>query len=123
MMEFVNEATAAKVVPRAWFEAFVKLLSPFAPHLAEEMWQRLGYTKTITYEPWPTFDPQKLVSDVKTLGVQVNGKRRGEITVATDATDAEIFAAAKADAKVAPYLDGKPIKREIYKGNVVSLVV
>nr|HEX4318202.1 leucine--tRNA ligase [Kofleriaceae bacterium] len=124
MMMFVNEATSAQVVPRAWFEMFVKLLSPFAPHVAEEMWSRLGHTATIAYEPWPAWDEAKLVRDTMAIAVQVSGKLRGEIHVPSDAIEATIVAAAKADDKVAPFLAGKTIKREIYvKGKLVNLVV
>ncbi len=124
MMVFVNEATAAKVVPRAWFESFVKILSPFAPHLAEEIWQRLGHTTSIAYTPWPVHDEAKLARDVMIIAVQVSGKVRGQIEVATDASEATILAAAKGDAKVQTFLAGNPIKREIYvKGRLVNFVV
>ena len=124
MMVFVNEATKATAVPRAWFEMFVRVLSPFAPHVAEEVWQRLGHTASITYEPWPAFDEAKLARDVMLIGIQVSGKLRGQIEVALDAVEATIVAAAKADDKVKPFLEGKPIKREIYvKGRLVNLVV
>ena len=124
MMVFVNEATKATAVPRAWFEMFVRVLSPFAPHVAEEIWQRLGHTASITYEPWPAFDEAKLARDVMLIGIQVSGKLRGQIEVALDAVEATIVAAAKADDKVKPFLEGKPIKREIYvKGRLVNLVV
>ena len=124
MMVFVNEATKAAVVPRAWFESFVKILSPFAPHLGEELWQRLGYTRTIAFEPWPAFDEAKLARDVMVIAVQVSGKLRGQIEVAPDAAEAAILAAAQADAKVQTFLAGKPIKKAIYvKGRLVNLVV
>lgn len=124
MMIFINEATRAKAVPRAWFEQFVQILAPFAPHVAEELWQRLGHAESITYAPWPKFDEAKLAADLMTLAVQVSGKMRGQIQVAPSASEAEILAAAKADDKVKPYLDGKEIKREIYvKGRLVNLVV
>jgi leucyl-tRNA synthetase len=124
MMVFVNEATKATAIPRAWFEAFVKILSPFAPHVAEELWQRLGHTTTITYEPWPAFDEAKLARDVMVIGIQVSGKLRGQVEVPIDASEAVILAAAKADTKVQQFLEGKPIKREIYvKGRLVNLVV
>ncbi len=124
MMVFVNEATKAAAVPRAWFEMFIKILSPFAPHLAEEIWQRLGHTTTITFEPWPAYDEAKLARDVMVIAVQVMGKLRGQIEVALDASEAFILAAAKADDKVQQFLEGKPIKREIYvKGRLVNLVV
>ena len=124
MMVFVNEATKATAVPRAWFEMFVKILSPFAPHLAEELWQRLGHTTSIAYEPWPAYDEAKLARDVMIIAVQVSGKLRGQIEVAPDASEADILAAAKADAKVQAFLAGKPIKKAIYvKGRLVNLVV
>jgi leucyl-tRNA synthetase len=124
MMVFVNEATKATAIPRAWFEAFVKILSPFAPHLCEELWQRLGHTGTIAFEPWPQFDEAKLARDVMVIAVQVSGKVRSQIEVPTDATEPSILAAAKADDKVQSWIAGKPIKREIYvKGRLVNLVV
>lgn len=124
MMVFVNEATKAGAVPRAWFEAFVKILSPFAPHLGEELWKRLGHTTSIAYAPWPAFDEAKLKRDTLTIAVQVQGKLRGTIEVAADAAEADILAAAKADPKVAEHLAGKAIKREVYvKGRLVNLVV
>jgi leucyl-tRNA synthetase len=124
MMVFVNEATKATQVPRPWFESFVKILSPFAPHLAEELWQRLGNTTTITYTPWPAHDEAKLQRDVMKIAVQVSGKVRSEIEVPLDATEQTILTAAKADEKVQSFLAGKPIKREIYvKGRLVNLVV
>ena len=124
MMVFVNEATKAPAVPRAWFETFVKILSPFAPHLAEEMWQRLGHEKTIAFEPWPAHDEAKLLRDVMAIAVQVSGKLRGQIEVAPDASEADILAAAQADAKVQSFIAGKPVKKAIYvKGRLVNLVV
>ncbi|HEX4422197.1 MAG TPA: leucine--tRNA ligase [Kofleriaceae bacterium] len=124
MMVFVNEATKAPSVPRAWFEMFVKILSPFAPHLAEELWQRLGHTTTIAYEPWPAHDEAKLARDLMVIAVQVAGKLRGQVEVAPDAAEADILAAAQADAKVQSFIAGKPIKKAIYvKGRLVNLVV
>ncbi|MGE5185545.1 MAG: leucine--tRNA ligase, partial [Acidobacteriota bacterium] len=124
MMVFVNEATKATSIPRAWFEMFVKILSPFAPHLAEELWQRLGHTQSIAYEPWPAHDEAKLARDTMVIAVQVSGKLRSQIEVPLDASEAAILAAAKADDKVQAFLAGKAIKREIYvKGRLVNLVV
>ena len=124
MMVFVNEATKAPALRRADFEAFVKILSPFAPHVCEELWQRLGHAETIAYAPWPAFDEAKLARDTMVIGVQVSGKLRGQIEVPIDASEAAILAAAKTDDKVQAFLAGKPIKREIYvKGRLVNLVV
>jgi leucyl-tRNA synthetase len=124
MMKFVNEATAATAIPREWFEMFVKILAPFAPHIAEELWQRLGHTTSIAYEPWPAYEEGKLARDTMVIGIQVSGKLRSQIEVSADASEAVIVAAAKADAKVQPFLAGKAIKKEIYvKGRLVNLVV
>jgi leucyl-tRNA synthetase len=124
MMVFVNEATKADRVPRAWFEQFVKILSPFAPHLAEELWERLGHPATIAYEPWPRFDEAKLRRDTITIAVQVSGKTRATVEVPADATEADVIAAARADDKVRHFVGDQPIRREIYvKGRLVNLVV
>ncbi|HEY0480344.1 MAG TPA: leucine--tRNA ligase [Kofleriaceae bacterium] len=124
MMVFVNEATKAPAIPRAWFEMFVKILSPFAPHLGEELWQRLGHTHSIAYAPWPVHDEAKLARDVMVIAVQVGGKLRGQIEVAPDTAEPAILAAAQADAKVQSFLAGKSIKKAIYvKGRLVNLVV
>jgi len=124
MMVFVNEATKASAVPRAWFELFVKILSPFAPHLAEELWQRLGHAQSIAYEAWPAHDEAKLARDLMSIAVQVSGKLRGQVEVAPDAAEADILAAAQADAKVQQFIAGKPVKKAIYvKGRLVNLVV
>jgi leucyl-tRNA synthetase len=124
LMVFVNEATKATAIPRDWFEMFVKILSPFAPHLGEELWQRLGHARSIAYEPWPAHDEAKLARDVMVIAVQVGGKLRGQIEVAPDTAEAAIIAAAQADAKVQSFVGGKPIKKAIYvKGRLVNLVV
>jgi leucyl-tRNA synthetase len=103
---------------------FVKILSPFAPHVAEELWKRLGHGTSLAYEPWPVHDEAKLAKDVMVIAVQIMGKLRSEIHVAPDATEAAILAAAKVDEKIAPLIAGKAIKREIYvKGRLVNLVV
>jgi leucyl-tRNA synthetase len=124
MMSFVNEATKASAIPREWFEMFVTILSPFAPHLAEELWQRLGHTETITFAKWPAFDASKLAKDTMVIGIQISGKLRSQIEVPADATEATIVEAAKADAKVQTFIAGKDIKRVIYiKGRNLNLVV
>ena len=124
MMIFVNEATKAAAIPRPWFEMFVKILSPFAPHVGEELWKRLGHGTTLAYEPWPAHDEAKLARDVMVIAVQISGKLRSQIEVAPDAVEAAILAAAKADEKIAALIAGKEIKREIYvKGRLVNLVL
>lgn len=123
MMEFVN-ATKGQLPSEADAETFVKVLAPYAPHLAEELWHRLGHAETLSYEPWPVFDPEALVDDTLTIAVQVMGKKRGLIEVAKDASKDEILAAAKADPNVATHLEGKTIRKEIVvPGRLVNFVV
>ncbi|MBI3818449.1 MAG: leucine--tRNA ligase [Planctomycetes bacterium] len=106
--------------PRAALEPFVQLLSPFAPHICEELWARLGYKQSIAHAPWPVFDPALTVDDVVEYAVQVNGKVRGRIEVAAGAADAEVQQSALA----AVDLGGKtPKKIIIIKGKLVSIVI
>jgi len=111
-------------VPLDAVESLALLLSPFAPHLGEELWERLGHTKTLAYEPWPTFDPALVKDDVVEIGVQVNGKLRGTITLAVDADEATALEAAKAEERVQAHLQGKTVKKVIYvKGKILNLIV
>jgi leucyl-tRNA synthetase len=111
-------------LPRKAAEAFLLMLSPFAPHLAEELWSRLGHPQSLALEPWPEADPSLLVADTITLAVQVNGKRRDEIEVPTDADEEEIKAAALASEKVQRHVGSKePSKVILVKGRLVNVVV
>jgi leucyl-tRNA synthetase len=124
MMMFVNEATKAERVPQAWLEMFLRILAPFAPHVSEELWQRLGHRDSIAFVPWPAYDEAKLTADTITLAVQVSGKLRGTIDVPVNIAEADAIAAAKADEKIAQFLEGKTLRREIYvPGRLVNLVV
>ncbi|MBX2801706.1 MAG: leucine--tRNA ligase [Myxococcales bacterium] len=123
MMEFVN-ACKGQLPSQQTCEAFVRILSPFAPHLAEELWQRMGHTESLAYAEWPEHDDSALVSDTITIAVQVNGKVRARIEIAADADQATVLRIAKEDANVAKYLEGKELRREIYvAGRLVNLVV
>ena len=116
MMVFINEAedeAKAGDLPKEFLEKFVLCLAPYAPHLGEELWQFLGHTDTLAYEPWPAYDPKALVEDEIEIPVQVLGKLRGRITVPVAATPAEMEAAAKANADVAKFLEGKTIVKVI----------
>ena len=126
MMVFVNEAedfsrssSSAREgagetgLPRPFLEKFVLCLSPFAPHLGEELWQFLGHDKSLAYEPWPKFDPAALVEDEIEIPVQVMGKLRGRVMVPVAATPAEMEAAAKANADVAKFLEGKTVVKVV----------
>jgi leucyl-tRNA synthetase len=113
MMSFVNELYKENEVPMEVAEPFVLLLAPYAPHLAEELWEMLGHKSTLAYEPWPSYDPALVARDTVTIAVQVNGKRRDEITVAIDAPDADILAAAKASEGAKAQLAGQTIVKEL----------
>ncbi|MFP4172925.1 MAG: leucine--tRNA ligase [Candidatus Hydrogenedentota bacterium] len=124
LMEFVNAAHKADKMDKAWMEQFVLLLAPFAPHMAEELWERLGHADTLAYEPWPEYDAALLEEDTVQLPVQVNGKLRAVIEAPKDAAKDAILAAAKDDHRVAQYLGGKEVVKEIYvPGKMVNLVV
>jgi leucyl-tRNA synthetase len=124
MMEFVNAALKASALDRAWMEQFVLILSPFAPHMAEELWSRFGHPDTLAYEPWPQYDESLLVEDTIEVPVQVNGKLRAVITVPADADKDAILAAAKADPKVLQHITGKTIVKEIFvPGKLANIVV
>ncbi len=124
MMEFVNAALKAPAIDRDVAQQFLLLLAPFAPHIAEELWERIGHSDTLAYEPWPTYDESYLAEDTIEIPVQVTGKLRGKVTLPVDADQATVLAAAKADPKVQPYLEGKTLVKEIYvPGKMVNLVV
>jgi leucyl-tRNA synthetase len=101
-------------IPRALAETFTLLLAPFAPHIAEEMWERLGHHKSLARRPWPEYDAAKLQESTMELPVQVNGKLRDKVSVPADATEAAILEAAARAEKVVPYLDGKTVRKKLY---------
>ena len=78
------KAIKSDSIPKEYVEGFVKMISPIVPHLAEELWEKLGHSDTITYEAWPTFDESKLVDDTVEMAVQINGKVRAKIVVSKD---------------------------------------
>ncbi|MEA3366429.1 MAG: class I tRNA ligase family protein, partial [Candidatus Hydrogenedentes bacterium] len=124
MMEFINEATKASKIDKEDAEKFVLILAPFAPHMAEELWERLGYTDTLAYEPWPEYDESLLTEDTMDIAVQVLGKLRGVVKVPVDASKDYILEAAKAEPNVQRHIEGKNILKEIYvPGKLVNLVV
>ncbi|HPU98108.1 MAG TPA: leucine--tRNA ligase, partial [Candidatus Hydrogenedentes bacterium] len=124
MMEFVNLALKTEAVGRDAAEKFVLVLSPFAPHLAEELWERLGHAGTLAYEPWPAWDESLLEEDTVEIPVQVQGKLRGKVVVPKDASPEAIIAAAKADPKIQPHLENRQVLKEIYvPGKMVNFVV
>jgi leucyl-tRNA synthetase len=115
LMIFVNEAMTWEAVPKSILHDFLKLLQPLAPHLAEELHQKLSgpNSETLAYQPWPDFDPRRLVEDTVELPIQVNGKLRDKITVPIDLPAAEIEKLALAAPGLKPFLEGKTIKKVI----------
>ncbi|QQR68971.1 MAG: leucine--tRNA ligase [Alphaproteobacteria bacterium] len=114
MMECVNLARRQAVLPKSLAEMFVLVLAPFAPHMCEEIWQRLGHSESLTHAPWPQAEERWLVSDTVTVIVNVNGKRRAELHVTKGLDESHIAALAKAQAPVQRQLEGKEIKKTIF---------
>ncbi|MGZ0170495.1 MAG: leucine--tRNA ligase [Planctomycetales bacterium] len=124
MMEFTNEMSPQDVRPKSAMETLTILLSPFAPHMAEELWQLLGHEDTLTFEPWPTFDESKIAEAEVEVPVQVNGKVRAKVKVPAGADNATIEEAAKQNPTVASNLEGKTIVKVIVvPGRLVNFVV
>lgn len=123
MMIFMNEAYKAKSIYRPYAEGFVKMFSTFAPHLGEEIWQHMGHDHTIAYEPWPTWDESKLVEEMNTIVVQVNGKVRGRFEAPVGTAEDALKEEAMALPSVQKHTEGKEIKKVIViKGKVVNIV-
>jgi len=124
MMEFTNFFLKAEPRPRRAMETFVLLLSPFAPHIAEELWQLLGHDETLAYEPWPQYDAAALVEATVEIPVQVNGKLRGRIAVPAEADRDALAVAARSEPRIAEWLEGKKIVKEVVvPGRMVNFVV
>jgi leucyl-tRNA synthetase len=98
MMEFINEFPGGKM-PRTAYEILIQLLNPFAPHLTEEMWEKLGHKDMLVFEPWPKYDASKLVDSEMTIVVSVNGKRANDFVVPVDISEEDLIAAAKSAAQ------------------------
>jgi leucyl-tRNA synthetase len=123
MISFTNEMTSRPVRPRSVLKTFILLLSPLAPHIAEELWQRLGHERSLSREPWPAYDPD-LARDVQVeIPVQVNGKVRARIAIAAGAADDAIRQAALADPAVQKAIAGHHVSKVIVKPSIVNVVV
>lgn len=125
LMEFMNAVyKSQEPVAKADMEKIVLLLAPLAPHVAEELWERLGHSKTLAYEPWPTYDEEMIKSDTMDIVVQVMGKKRSVITVSVSATKEEVLQIAKETPSVKNSMADKEILKEIYVPNrLVNFVV
>uniref|UniRef100_A0A7N0TNR5 leucine--tRNA ligase n=1 Tax=Kalanchoe fedtschenkoi TaxID=63787 RepID=A0A7N0TNR5_KALFE len=124
MMEFLNAAYKWENQPRSIIKPFVLLLSPYAPHIAEELWSRLGYSDSLAYETFPKANPVYLKDTTIMLPVQINGKMRGTILIETNSSEEDAFALASSDEKLSKYLDSQTIKKRIYvPGKILNVIV
>ena len=124
MMIFINECYKTKKIYRPYAEGFIKMFACFAPHLGEELWEKVcGGSHSLAYEPWPSYDEVALKQDQVTVVVQVNGKVRGKMEVAADSSEDDLKEAAQALESVKKFIDGKTIRKIIVvKGKVVNIV-
>ncbi|KAL2473415.1 tRNA synthetase class I family protein [Forsythia ovata] len=124
MMEFINAAYKWDKLPKSIVETFVLLLSPYAPHVAEELWSRLGHSTSLAYEPFPKANPTYLKESTVVLPVQINGKTRGTIQVEEACTEEDAFRLASLDSKLSKFLAGKSIKKRIYvPGKILNVIL
>jgi len=124
LMELTNAFYKVEKVPITNYILLITMLAPFAPHMAEELWQLLGHDTQLAFAEWPQYDESKLVSDTMTIAVQVNGKVRATIDIASDASEDDVKATAMADENVKKWMGGNEPKKVIYvKGKIVNVVV
>jgi leucyl-tRNA synthetase len=124
MMEFVNFFTKETVRPRKGMEALILLLSPYAPHMAEELWQALGNTDSLAYQAWPVFDESLTKASEIEVPLQINGKLRTKLMVPAESTAEQLEQAARSHERLTEWLDGKQIvKAIVVPGRMVNFVV
>ncbi|UTE74036.1 leucine--tRNA ligase [Rossellomorea marisflavi] len=123
LMVFINDAYKADELPREYVEGFIKLLSPIAPHMAEELWSKLGHEGTISYEAWPTFDESKLIDNEVEIVLQVNGKVRAKVMIPTDMNKEDLEQLAKDHEEIKAQIEGKMVRKVIaVPGKLVNIV-
>ena len=123
LMVFINEAYKADVLPKAYVEGFVKMIAPIVPHIAEELWSKLGHEDSIAYAAWPAYDEAKLVDDEVEIVVQINGKVKAKLMVPADATREALEAIAMEDGTIKEQIDGKTVRKVIaVPGKLVNIV-
>jgi leucyl-tRNA synthetase len=122
-MEYLNTLESHQEVTYAELSTLLVLLAPFAPHIAEELWERIGHNFSVHTAPWPTYDPSALHAEVMTLIIQVNGRVRDRITVSYDSTEEAIRQETLASEKVQRFVGEKSIQRVVYvPGRLVNVV-
>jgi leucyl-tRNA synthetase len=123
LMVFINEGNKADILPISFMEGFVKLLSPICPHIAEELWEKLGHSGTISYEAWPAYDEGKLKDDEVEIVIQINGKVKAKLMVPADVNKDVLEQIAMGDDKVKTQIDGKTVRKVIaVPGKLVNIV-
>ena len=123
-MIFINEISKLDSVPKAIWQDFVKILSPYAPHLGEELWHKLGNNESIAYVQWPVVNEDFAKDEEKTIVVMINGKLRGKFKAAPDSSDETLRSAAENNEDAKKFLEGKTIvKCVIVKDKLVNFVV
>jgi len=124
MMILVNHLAGLEKPPRDAVEKLVLCLAPFAPHLGEEIWERLGHAPSVANAPWPAFEPALCEDDEREIGVQVNGKVRGRAMLAVTATEDDARKAGLADPNVAKFVEGKTLRKVVYvPGKILNFIV
>jgi leucyl-tRNA synthetase len=124
LMTLTNVMKSSQTLSRRLTETFVLLVSPFTPHMCEELWQKLGHTDSLSYHPWPEYDEELAQEELITIAVQINGKRRGEIEVAPGVDEESALRLALEQSNVKRYLDGKEIRKTILvQDRLLSIVV
>jgi leucyl-tRNA synthetase len=124
LMILVNALQKEPALPRPVMLDLLRLLAPLAPHIADELWRRLGEQGPVMAAGWPAYDPAKLVASTLTIVIQVNGKHRGDVSVAPTISEAELIALAVAHPKVVPHVGDKAIRRTVFvKGRLINIIV
>jgi leucyl-tRNA synthetase len=124
LMICLNEMEKEEEILKSDFEKFILLLSPFAPHITSELWQILGNKKDIVLSAWPKYDPNKIQEDEVKIGVQINGKVRGDITVSVEEDESTAIEKAKQNPGISKWIEGKEIKKVIYiKGKILNILI
>ncbi len=123
-MIFTNHIQKLESINIDTIRSFIIIMNPFMPHLAQELWELIGETNELTYQAWPDYDKDLVISDEIVIPIQINGKRRSEIHISANESESEVIAKAKSDDKIASYLKNTTIIKEIYiKGKILNIVI